>query len=58
MNSGREAVELAMKEVLLALSREELTLFSAVFRKEQEYLGQKNPQLGPEITKLVRQIIK
>jgi hypothetical protein len=44
--------------VLTALTPEERTLFSAIWKKEQEFLGQKNPQLGPEITKLVRQTIK
>jgi hypothetical protein len=58
MASSRDEIKERMREVLKALTTEERRLFSEVLRIESAHLSQKNPYLGPEVTKLVRQIIQ
>jgi hypothetical protein len=57
MPKSREEVKGRILEVLKSLEAEERRLLQEVLRTESTCLNQKNPYLGPEVTRLVRQII-
>jgi hypothetical protein len=57
MANSREEVKGRIVEVLKSLTTDERRLLQQVLLTESTCLNQKSPSLGPEVTRLVRQII-